>query len=214
MAHEVGSVPIVMIRVTPASRARATAAAGSSSASRCACVSITQRRWARRHAGRAALRARSRPPGPCGLLRRSPTRGRRIGRAPRRISGAVRGRYAESATAATRRPVGEVVQHAIELGRARLVLRQLPGLRLLHVFVERANELPDHLDRAGDVEDVEPSRHVALDRLDRGGHLALLRWRPGSVPLGSGRSSPSCARRDCRDRSQARARNARGGCRA
>ena len=71
-------------------------------------------------------------------------------------------------------PVRELEEHPVELVRARVVLRQLPGLRLLDVPVQAAHELPDRLETSRDVEDVECGGHVLLDPLDSLDELAAL----------------------------------------
>ena len=79
--------------------------------------------------------------------------------------------------------VDEVVEHPVELVGARLVLRQLPRRGRLDVPVECAHDLPDPLERARQVEGVEPRRDVVAERLqDR---------RDGRSADGTARSVPS-----------------------
>ena len=60
---------------------------------------------------------------------------------------AVPGMNGCSSTDTTRRPSASGVEDAVEVGRAGLVLGELPRLLVLHVAVERAHPLPDLLER-------------------------------------------------------------------
>ena len=203
-------VPTVRMRVTPASGARHDRPVGSSSASRCACVSITQQARVRRPAGTAAVQARSPPLPP--PPRRDPVE-REVPRLPERLEDPRRGlgEVRRQRDGDRDDAVGEVVEDAVELGRPRLVLCQVPRRGRLDVLVQGAHRLPDRVERAGDVVPVE-----LLDDCSRG---RPRRRRPARAtspagPCGSGRSSRSSGRRGCRGRSRARSRSALGSSRA
>ena len=112
-------------------------------------------------------------------------------------------------------PVAQVVEHLVELGGARLVLRELPRRRRLDMPVQRPDDLPDPLERTCQVEGVESRRDVVTERLEDRGDVGVgRRSRLAARRPGSGRPSPSRARGDCRGRFRAPARSARGGCRS
>ena len=116
--HESIPVPIVTIRVTPASFARATTASGSAHASRWAWLSVTPRSRARPRAGRAAEPARG--PRRRAFGRTRPRPRRRVRWLPQRLEDAL-GRAGQ--VGGQRDPHGaqavhEVVEHAVELVRS------------------------------------------------------------------------------------------------
>ena len=142
----------------PASRARARTSAASSP--RCACVSIKSRRPRLRCAGRAAARRR------CGSdgTRRAvadeiPVELDRLAERLEDLRGGLR-QVRPQRDGDRPQAVGEVVEHLVELGCFRLVLRERPRRRVGDVAVEVADERPDAVDRAGDVEAVD----VAAER--------------------------------------------------
>ena len=73
-----------------------------------------------------------------------------------RMRGVVSGRYACKRDGDDADAVGERVEHAVELLGVGVVLGQLPGLRVGDELVQRADGIPDRVDRAGEVEVVEP----------------------------------------------------------
>ena len=107
--------------------------------------------------------------------------------------------------------VDQVVEDRVELGGARLVLGELPRRGVLDVAVEPAHELPDLLERAGEVAARRSARRASP--AGRRARLAAPRSvvRARHARRGSGRPSPSSARRGCRGRCRAPARSARGG---
>ena len=70
-------------------------------------------------------------------------------------------------------PVAQVVEHPVELDRARLVLRELPRGRCLDVSIERPDDLPDPLERTRQVEGVESGGDVVTERLEERGDLGV-----------------------------------------
>ena len=172
-------------------------------------------RRARRCAGRAAGRPRSRLPRRFGRTRRSPKRRRGAVRAQRGCCRVVSGRYAASAIAATRRPSARSKRTRSSSSARSSALASSQGLVCSTYRFSRADEFPDSLERAGDVECVE----CVGDEIAHGfsGLRQLGRPVAASPPArrrGSGQSSPSSARAGCRGRCRARPRSVRGSCRA
>jgi hypothetical protein len=83
----------------------------------------------------------------------------------------------------------------VELVRARLVLRELPRRCRLDVPVERPHDLPDPLERAGQVERIQSGGDVVGKRLQECGDLGFARRSrsEGSVAV------PGDHRRDARE---------------
>src|SRR5439155_25642608 len=69
------------------------------------------------------------------------------------------------------RAVGGIEENLVGLVRARAVLRELPRLAFGDVPVERADEGPGTIDRAGDVEGVDRGRDTPAERVDLAGEL-------------------------------------------
>src|SRR5215831_20264199 len=178
--HESSPEPTATIRSTPASLARATTtSAGSAHASRCACVSVT-----RSSCGGGQVHAREQ-----GLRRLDALR---VGRAsirdllegeiewlpqrpedPRRALGDVRRYRYRHGT----QPVGKVVQDGRQLVRLGFVLCELPRRLLLDVTVEQADHLPDVLQAARQVVDVEARHELPAKAVERGSKPLVARSR-------------------------------------
>ena len=70
------------------------------------------------------------------------------------------------ATATARRPSASSYRDSVQLLHSRLVLCDLPRLRLLDMPVQPADDVPDRIERPGEVVLVELSRNVVADSHD------------------------------------------------
>src|SRR4249919_349787 len=169
-------VPTLTTRSTPTARARSRTSPASSNASRWAWVSIIREAAARasRRRGRRVdpREERSRRLDPLDLhgepgRHAGPGEIGRLMQAREDPLGRLRDERRERDGDGPQ-PVGELVQDPVELLAARVVLRKLPGRRLLDVAIQAAHELPHSVERAGEIEFVEARRDLRPDLLDLG----------------------------------------------
>ena len=200
-------MPIVRMRVTPASRAcgdqlglgrRPAVEVGVAVDHGRVLASGTAARASRPRCRRAPRRSCA----PASAVVRRAERGEQLAR---RSPGC----RACSSTVDDAQALGERAQRGVELAGLRLVLGELPRRALLDVAVEPPHALPDALERLRDLRAVEQRRDLVAQALEvlaeRGVDVdARARRRRGS-----GRSSPSCGWRGCRARWRARSRSAR-----